>query len=258
MAQTVAPYEVIVVDNNSSDRTTAIAREYPGVRVLHEKQQGIVFARNRGFNAARGEVIGRIDVDTIIEPRWVEVLQRIFSDDTELAAVSGSVHYYDMPFSKVGDAMDDYFRRALIRDLRAMDAAFLQGANMAVRRSSWLAARHTTCAHGGIHEDFDLAIHLCDMGLQVRQDERLYAGISARRTEVSFLAFMAYAHMTPRTYALHRKHGAGRIYWVYLWAFFGYVPAHLLHRGFDPVLGRFSLRRLLALGQPARPNPADA
>jgi glycosyltransferase involved in cell wall biosynthesis len=257
MAQTIAPYEVIVVDNNSSDGTMAIAREYPGVRVLREKRQGVVFARNRGFDAARGDIIGRIDADTIIELNWIETVQRIFSEDIGLAAASGRVHYYDMALSRVADPLDGYFRRALARDLRVMGTAFLQGANMALRRNSWQAVRGAACTQGEMHEDFDLAIHLCDLGLAVRYDGRLQAGISARRTDVGFLAFMDYARISPHTYAIHDRRHASRIYWVCLWALLGYVPGRLLYRGFDPELERFSFKRLLFLRQPSRPNPAD-
>jgi glycosyltransferase involved in cell wall biosynthesis len=63
-AQTVTPLEVIVVDNNSTDATVSIARSFPFVRVITAKCQGVIHARNRGFNAARGEIIGRIDADT--------------------------------------------------------------------------------------------------------------------------------------------------------------------------------------------------
>src|SRR5687767_1835934 len=70
-AQTVRPFEVIVVDNNSTDTTVAIARSYSFVAVMHESQQGIVYARNAGFNAARGDIIARIDADTHLSPNWI-------------------------------------------------------------------------------------------------------------------------------------------------------------------------------------------
>src|SRR5579885_2506952 len=71
-AQTVRPFEVIVVDNNSSDATAEVARSYSFVRVVREPRQGLAFARDAGFDAARGELIGRIDADTLLPPNWVE------------------------------------------------------------------------------------------------------------------------------------------------------------------------------------------
>ncbi len=76
--QAVMPSEVIVVDNNSTDRTAEIARSYPFVRVVQEPRQGIVFARNAGFDAARGDIIGRIDADTIIPSDWTKHVLAFF------------------------------------------------------------------------------------------------------------------------------------------------------------------------------------
>src|ERR1019366_8076903 len=65
-SQRVVPYEVIVVDNASTDKTAAIARSYDFVTLITEKRQGVVFARDTGFNLARGDIIGRIDADTLL------------------------------------------------------------------------------------------------------------------------------------------------------------------------------------------------
>ena len=74
-AQTIKPFEVIVVDNNSSDSTAKIAAQYPFVRVVNEPRRGIGFARNAGFNAAAGDIIGRIDADTHVPASWVAKVQ---------------------------------------------------------------------------------------------------------------------------------------------------------------------------------------
>src|SRR5688572_27451257 len=64
--QTVKPVEVIVVDNNSTDGTVEVAGRYPFVTVLHEWRQGVVHARDCGFDAAKGDIIGRIDAETVM------------------------------------------------------------------------------------------------------------------------------------------------------------------------------------------------
>ena len=60
-------YEVIVVDNNSTDGTAAIAAQY-GVPVVTEPQQGVCAARQRGVDCATGEIIISTDADTT-QPR---------------------------------------------------------------------------------------------------------------------------------------------------------------------------------------------
>ena len=72
-------WEVIVVDNNSSDQTRAVAedycRRYPGrFRYLFEPQQGLSRARNAGILDARGEIIAFMDDDVTVGPAWLQNL----------------------------------------------------------------------------------------------------------------------------------------------------------------------------------------
>lgn len=64
--------EIIVIDNNSSDKTPQIAREH-GARVIFEPERQIAKARNRGGLAATGEYLVFLDADTILSP---ELLQK--------------------------------------------------------------------------------------------------------------------------------------------------------------------------------------
>src|SRR5689334_10679087 len=78
--QTVKPLEVIVVDNNSTDGTRAVAEAYDFVTVLEEPRQGVVHARSRGFDAARGDIIARIDADSILPADWLANVETVFGD----------------------------------------------------------------------------------------------------------------------------------------------------------------------------------
>lgn len=252
--QTVQPFEVIVVDNNSTDKTAEIARSFPFVKLLSEKRQGVVFARDRGFNAARGDIIGRIDVDTILPEDWVQNVQKIFAY-SQVAAVSGTMHY-DVALAQTVDKIDLFFRRRLARLLGESDTVFLQGASMAMRRSAWLRVRHALCRKGNMHEDFDLAIHLQEHGYEVAFDERLHANISARRTDVSFLQFANYVFMSPHTYAQHQLKSHKHMYSVVAVALVGYIPARILYRGYNSETDKFSWTRVFASRiTPSRVDP---
>jgi len=240
--QTVAPYEVIVVDNNSSDKTAVIAAEYPFVTVIAEPRQGVVFARNAGFNAARGDVIGRIDSDTTLDPNWVEMVQTIFAE-SDLDAVSGSVRYDDFIWTGLASWIDLQCRRHLADKLGR--EVYLFGSNMALRRSAWRYIQDDLCNSAKMHEDFDLAIHLTRRGGVVAFDERLHAGISLRRTDTSLRSFYHYAMMSPRTYAQHRLSSRWHMYPVVTMVLFFYLPMRALHRGYDPVTKQFSWKRML-------------
>jgi glycosyltransferase involved in cell wall biosynthesis len=241
--QTVGAYEVIVVDNNSTDGSAAIARSYPFVKLLCENRQGVVHARNRGFNAARGSIIGRIDADTILPSCWVAQVQVLFASDHAVSAVSGAAHYYDFALARIADSVDSRLRRHLAQKLD--DSNFLWGANMAVRRSAWQRVRHTLCAQEDMHEDFDLAIHLQAQGLKVAHKPELLASVSSRRIDTSFRDYLHYSLISPRTYALHHLRSRYHMYPVLMICWTLYLPARFVYRGYDPETGLFSLNRLL-------------
>tara|TARA_R110002033_G_scaffold4746_5_gene22158 strand:- start:845 stop:1843 length:999 start_codon:yes stop_codon:yes gene_type:complete len=72
LAQTYASYEVIIVDDGSTDCTPGIAAQFaadPRVRVIRQANRGLAGARNTGIAAARGDVIGFCDADDLWEPQ---------------------------------------------------------------------------------------------------------------------------------------------------------------------------------------------
>lgn len=254
VAQTNEPYEVIVVDNNSTDTTVAVAERYDFVKVLCEPRQGVVHARNRGFNAARGDIIGRIDADTSLPSDWVSTVSLLFAA-RPIDAVSGSISYYDTALARAIARVDLFFRRQISRGMG--DEVFLYGANMAIRRSAWLRVRESTCLRGGLHEDYDLAIHAHERGAKVVFDERLQATTTLRRFDMKTREFWHYVWLNPHTYALHGRKSQRHMYPAMALLVMFYWLLKALHRGYDVETMHFSWQRLLG-EEPvqARVNPA--
>lgn len=88
-------FEVIVVDNGSTDDTAAVAGQ-AGARVLHQPQRGVCAARQLGTVAARGEIVVSTDADTVHPPGWLHRLASRFDDD--VVAVAGPCRYANPPW----------------------------------------------------------------------------------------------------------------------------------------------------------------
>jgi GT2 family glycosyltransferase len=67
-------YEIILVDDGSTDNTAEIAAQFPDVRYIHQSNHGLSHARNTGAAAAKGEVFAYTDSDCMADPDWLYYL----------------------------------------------------------------------------------------------------------------------------------------------------------------------------------------
>ncbi len=208
--QSVPALEIIVVDNLSKDATAAIVaqlqQEYPeaGIRLLsQDAEQGLIPTRNLGLDAAQGEILGRIDADSLLEPDWVEEVIKAFADPSVQAA-TGPVVYYDMPMRRFGLKADDKVRQLMLK-LARHQYHFLFGSNMALRKSAWERIRGEVCRdeNDEMHEDIDLSLHLAEHAMHIQYWPEMVSGMSARRLEDSPRDYRYYVTRFDRTYKAH-------------------------------------------------------
>lgn len=174
--QKVAPYEVIVVDNNCVDKTAEIAREM-GAKVIHEKVQGLTPARNAGFNAAKGDVIARTDADTQVPRNWLEKIDKAFSKDPKLVGLSGPIVYYDLKMGQLTALVKVYRQTCKL----IYGSEIMIGPNLAIRKSAWKKIKDEVCMDDkNVHEDIDLSIHISEVG-KVHFDKSFIVKTSGRR-----------------------------------------------------------------------------
>ena len=197
--QSVAPHEVIVVDNNSSDRTAAIAHNYPFVKVVHESRQGVVFARNTGFNTARGSVLARIDADTRVPSDWVETIRRFYREPGRDSMIfTGGCRFYNLRSGYLTGRMYDLIVHRLNRLL--LGYYFPWGSNSALPAAAWRAVRGRVLLANGVHEDLDLGIQLHRAGYITNYISHVRVSAMAKRILSGRSELWPYAAMWPRTY----------------------------------------------------------
>jgi glycosyltransferase involved in cell wall biosynthesis len=88
LAQTVQPYEIIVVNDGSTDRTEEIALSYvPRIRYIKQENQGLAGARNTGIHAAVGEWIALLDSDDLMVPEKLRKQTALIEKNPDLVLV---------------------------------------------------------------------------------------------------------------------------------------------------------------------------
>ncbi len=242
-------HEIIVLDNNCTDRTAAVVQGFmafhPKITLLFECTPGVAHARNAGFRAATGTVLGRVDADTRVRPGWARaVLDYFAADGAHVGGVTGLNLPYDSP---VRNVKAWWFGRHLAKGRigGGRPANNLHGANMAIRRSAWRRVENMVCSDSELHEDLDLALCLKKAQVPLAQLSDMNVDVSPRRALTPPWEFSEYIECGVRTFERHgamtpEKRKALRLHWWW------HILVFAVYRPYDPSKQRFSLRYLFA------------
>nr|HVV39105.1 glycosyltransferase family 2 protein [Candidatus Paceibacterota bacterium] len=176
-------YEIVVVNNASTDRTKEIALSHAGVRVVDEMRKGLTRAKQAGYMATQGDILAHPDADTLMPERWLSIVVGEFEKDPTLLAVTGPYIYYDLPPLKrlvirffIFCAYLSHIFNHFVLGMGAM----IQGGNYAVRRSVLDAIGGYDTSIEFYGEDTDLARRISEIG-KVGWMWKLYMYSSGRR-----------------------------------------------------------------------------
>jgi peptidoglycan/xylan/chitin deacetylase (PgdA/CDA1 family)/GT2 family glycosyltransferase len=158
-------YEVIVVDNASTDTTAEIARNW-GARVVYEGKRSPACARQKGAEVATGKIIAFIDADTQAPARWLSTIVWRFLCEPETVVISGPYAFYDAGkiarIASYGNfisiIIDQLFRKAFNK------GSAVWGSNFAVRRSALLEVGGFDTSIRFYGEEYELSLRLAKAG----------------------------------------------------------------------------------------------
>ncbi|NJK39299.1 MAG: glycosyltransferase family 2 protein [Oscillatoriales cyanobacterium RM2_1_1] len=94
LSQDFRAFEVIVIDNASSDRTREVVEARlsdPRLRYVYEPITGLSVARNRGAQESQSPILAYLDDDAVASSQWLGVLYRAYQDNDKLAIAGGKV-----------------------------------------------------------------------------------------------------------------------------------------------------------------------
>ena len=172
------PFEVIVVDNASTDRTAEVAARFPGVRVVLEPRKGLTRARQCGLDQARGTILAYVDADTRMPPGWVGKVLDALDDNGGNVCVSGPYVYYDMSATK--SALVRLYWRLLARPMYRLTRYMVVGGNFAARADALARIGGFDMTIPFYGEDTDIARRISRIG-RVVFDMKLVMPTSGRR-----------------------------------------------------------------------------
>lgn len=118
-----APWELIVVDNGSTDdtavRIAALQEQHDlPLSYIYEPTPGVSAARNAGIRAANYDILAFTDDDCRVDPSWLSAIQKCFADDPDVVMVGGRVDLFDPKDYEISTRrFDDRFEVKNIDDM---------------------------------------------------------------------------------------------------------------------------------------------
>ncbi len=158
-------YEVVVVDDGSTDQTQEILREFPAARVVSQENRGLSAARNAGIEAARGEIVAFTDSDCYADPDWLHHLV-VTMEECGFAGAGGPnlTPGEERAIARSIALAPGHATHVLLND---REAEHVPGCNMAFRRERLLALGGFQPLFRKAGDDVDMIWRLQDQGEKI-------------------------------------------------------------------------------------------
>ena len=171
--QTYQDFECILIDNNSTDNSyaiaTTLAKEDNRITITEESRQGVVFASNTGFQLAKGEFIARMDADDDAHPERLRLQAEFLEQYTEFGAVGGLVEYKSdfqsfTGFNKYVNWVNSVITYEQIKINRFIDSPIVNPSAMWRRETG---KKHGMYKSGDFPEDYEMWLRWLEEGVKI-------------------------------------------------------------------------------------------
>ena len=216
-------WEVLLIDNASSDETAAVARRCWGddgpapLRIVHESHLGLSYARERTLREARYDIIGFVDDDNWVSDSWVAAIADTFDREPQLGALGSLVYpsFEATPPAWWHEYGPDYFALTLEPTPAPI---YIKGAGMAIRKVAWqalyeggfrsrLIGRKGKALSGGEDNELTMALRLSGWKLAVSPGLQMQHFMPSQRLQWNYLRKLvrgyAAAHVLLEAYTEH-------------------------------------------------------
>lgn len=197
-------FEVIVVDNASTDTTTDVVKAFAktlNIKIVHESKKGRGAARASGFAKAKGEVILSTDADTHVPENWIDSLA-LYLNDKNCVAVTGTCKIVDS--SWFTNAMFNLFQPLAMRLYRIFTGHYwLSGFNFGIKKEVYLKSGGFN-PNLNIQEDIELSFKVSKLGI-IKFFPNLPVTVSGRRYKSGLLSGLVPYAATFINYFLFKK-----------------------------------------------------
>jgi glycosyltransferase involved in cell wall biosynthesis len=246
LSQAYAGIELIVVDDGSTDDTTAVMQRYPSCRYIYQSNSGLAAARNRGLSEATGLYVLFLDADDTLLPGAIKIQADHLTRLPEVAFVSGGhivADAYLRPQREVGaDIQAEHYRTLLTRNYIGMHAAVLYRRN--VLEQFVFDTALSAC------EDYDVYLRVSRKHpvfthtVPIAMYRTLSSGMSGNLPNMLATALKALKKQQPflKTPAEREAYNIGIANWKNL---YGYAMLEHLTRGVDKTTKQVYLSTLL-------------
>lgn len=193
LGQDFTDFEVLVVDNGSSDRTEQVVAQRLSnskLKYIYEPKIGLSLARNTGAQAAQGEILAYLDDDAVASPTWLKVLYSAYKANEQLVIAGGKVTLIWPP----GVEPPNWLSPELAGNLGAYDlgdqVVYIQQPGLTPRGLNYSIRRSFLAEIGGFN------VNLGRIGTKLLSNEELYVTELALKSgkQVAYLPDALVAH----------------------------------------------------------------